>query len=334
MLSADEAKSGGCSQIADGGSLLLQVDLPLSARFFPLGFPLELLTNSRAVMAAAEKSWQNFRPQFTQHALELRIAVQNDDDTSPLPPAPIYSQQWDTWLCVANANNFVMCDPKGGRSFGSVTQSTVQSSLYFRYHFLEAAAMWMISARTAPVHAACVSAFNSGMLLCGDSGAGKSSLAYAAARAGWTYVTDDASYLLLNDFNRRVVANSHTVRFRDSAVKLFPELEGRQITPRAAGKPAIEVPTPELPGIVTADSAIVEYIIFLNRQGTTADSLVPLSKESVLPWFMQFIAGATEARVYQEAALKRLLSVPIFELRYRALDWAVERLEQLATTGR
>jgi hypothetical protein len=29
-----------------------------------------------------------------------------------------------------------------------------------------------------------------------------------------------------------------------------------------------------------------------------------------------------------------LLSVPIFELRYRNLDWAVERLERLAAIGR
>lgn len=333
MLSADELKPGGCMLVASG-ALLPQVDLPLRARFFPLGFSLDLFTNSNAVIAAAERSWESFRAQQGEPALELRIAVLDDDGTHPLPPAPLYSQQWDTWLCVADANNFVMCDPNSGRSFGSVTQSVVRSSLYFRYHFLEAAAMWMISTRTAPVHAACVSVRNFGMLLCGDSGAGKSSLAYAAARAGWTYVTDDASYLLLNDFNRRVVGNSHSVRFRDSAVQLFPELEGRHVTPRAAGKPSIEVPTSELPALATADSAIVEYVIFLDRRGVSPDSLVPLSKESVLPWFMQNINGANESRTFQEAALKRLLSVPIFELRYRDLDWAVERLDQLAITGR
>ena len=333
MVSVDEVNPGGCAQMASG-SLLPQVDLPLRARFFPLGFSLDLFTNSSAVMTAAEKSWESFRPQHTERALELRIAVQDVDGTYPLPPAPLYSQQWDIWLCVADASNFVMCDPNSGRSFGSITQSAVQSDLYFRYHFLEAAAMWMISARTAPVHAACVSVCNFGMLLCGDSGAGKSSLAYAAARAGWTYVTDDASYLLLNDLTRRVVGNSHSVRFRDSAVELFPELEGRHVTPRAAGKPSIEVPTSELSGLTTADSAIVEYIIFLNRRGVGAESLVPLSKESVLPWFTQLLTGTNESRVSQEAALKRLLSVPIFELRYRELDWAVERLDQLATTGR
>ncbi|QNI30745.1 aldolase [Alloacidobacterium dinghuense] len=311
-----------------------QVDLPLRARFFPLGFPLELATNSKAVMAAAEESWKHFRSQLVEEVLELHIAVQDADGSSTLPPAPVYSQQWNTWLCVADANNFVMCDPNHGRSFGSVAQSTVDSSLYFRYHFLEAAAMWMISARTAPVHAACVSIFNSGMLLCGDSGAGKSSLAYAAARAGWTYLTDDASYLLLNGTNHQVVGNSHSIRFRNSGVELFPELEGRRITPRAAGKPAIEVPTTELHNLVTTDSAIVEYIIFLNRRSMNSDSLVPLSKESVLPWFMQFITGANESRVSQEAALKALLSVPIYELRYSTLDWAVQRLDKLATSGR
>src|ERR1700756_1744597 len=119
MVSVNEVKPVGCMQIANG-SLLPQVDLPLRARFFPLGFSLDLFTNSSAVVTAAEKSWESFRPQHSEPVLELRIAVLDDDGGDPLPPAPLYSQQWDMWLCVADANNFIMCDPNSGRSFGSI----------------------------------------------------------------------------------------------------------------------------------------------------------------------------------------------------------------------
>jgi hypothetical protein len=171
--------------------------------------------------------------------------------------------------------------------------------------------------------------------LCGDSGAGKSSLAYAGARAGWTYVCDDASYLPLNCSDRLVIGNRHKIRFRSQGIRLFPELGERPITPRAAGKPSVEVSTAELSSLTTSDSAVIEYIIFLNRRDPGGDALVPLSKTSVLPWFRQWCFTApAQSRADQDAALDRLLAAPIYELRYRDLEWAVGRLEQLAATGR
>jgi len=137
----------------------------------------------------------------------------------------------------------------------------------------------------------------------------------------------------LYDRDRLVIGNGHKIRFRSAGVELFPELDGRPITRRAAGKPSIEVPTTELPGLTTTDSAVAEYVVFLNRRAPGGDALLPLSKSSVLPWFTQFITAATRSRAAQEDTLERLLAVPIFELRYRNLDSAVERLYQLAATG-
>jgi hypothetical protein len=335
MLSVDEMKVSSRSIISEGDIILPPVELPLCATFYPLGFPLKVFSNSRAVMDAAEENWKNFRPKFAHAPLELHLAVQDDDDTdSSLLPAPVCHLRWDILLCVADANNFVTCDLNHGRSFGSITRSIAESPSYLQYQFLEAAALSMVTAlHAAPVHGACVSPLGSGMLLCGDSGAGKSSLAYAGARAGWTFVSDDASYLPLYDRERLVVGNGHKIRLRSAGVELFPELDGRPVTPRAAGKPSIEVPTTELPGLTVADSAIAEYVVFLNRRASGGDALVPLSKSSKLPWFMQFVTAAARSRAAQEAALEGLLSVPIFELRYRDLDSAVERLERLAATG-
>jgi hypothetical protein len=317
-------------------TLLPQIDLVLRATYFPLGFPLDVFSNSPAVIAAAEESWKFFQPKFTHTPMEISISVQGEESgNNRLPPAPYCCVQSNLMLFIADAHNFVVCDFNNRRSFGRITETTADSPLYLRYHFLEAASLAMItSLHAAPVHAACVCPLGVGMLLCGDSGVGKSSLAYAGVRAGWTYVCDDSSYLLLDNPDRMVIGNTHKIRFRNSGVTLFPELEGRSITPRASGKPSIEVPTAEFPGLKTSDSSNVEYVVFLNRRSQSADSLVPLSPSSVLSWFTQHITGASQCRSSQEAAIDRLLSVPIFELRYRDLDWAVERLERLAATGR
>ncbi len=336
MLAVYDVKASNGMEVAEEASLLPQIELPLRATYFPLGFPLDVCSNSPAVIAAAEESWKLFLPKFTDTRMEIRFGVQGDEnDDAALPPAPICCMQSNLMLCIADAHNFLVCDFNNSHSFGMITQATASSLQYFRYHFLEAAALSTItSLHAAPVHAACVCPLGIGMLLCGDSGAGKSSLAYAGARAGWSFVCDDSSYLLLGRADSLVIGNSHKIRFRNSGVDLFPELEGKPITPRAVGKPSIEVPTSEMPDLKTCDSATVEYVVFLNRRIQSADGLVPLSRSSVLPWFMQSITAATQSRSAQQAAVDRLLSVPIFELRYHDLDWAIERLEQLATKGR
>ena len=225
-------------------SLLPQIELPLRATYSPLGFPLDVFSNSPAVLAAAEESWKSFLPKFAHTHMEIRISVQGDEnDDATLPPTPVCCMQSNLFLCVADAHNFMVCDFNNNRSFGTITPATAGSLQYFRYHFLEAAALTTItSLHAAPVHAACVCPLGIGVLLCGDSGVGKSSLAYAGARAGWSFVCDDSSYLLLDGVDPVVIGNSHKIRFRSSGVKLFPELDGKPITPRVVGKPSIEVP--------------------------------------------------------------------------------------------
>ena len=315
--------------------VLSNVDFPLRATYFLLGFPVQVVTNSTHIIAAAEQSWRMFRPQFQRPPLIIELGVTDDDETSDLPPAPICRVREHLLTNTADARNFVVCDLQRGYAFGWVTRTVAESPLYLRYHLLEASALAMLHVlRGAALHAACVAPFGHGMLLCGDSGAGKSSLAFAGARAGWTYISDDAAYLPLHLDDRTVVGNSHKIRFRDSGVQLFPELEGRIVTPRATGKPSIEVSTLEFPELITSDSAQVDYIIFLNRRNTANPGLHPFSREAAFQWLFQTPLLAAADSSLHETALRKLLEVDIYELRYTDLDWAVERLEQLALTGR
>jgi len=310
-------------------------ELPLRALYFPLGFPLEIHTNSSAVLAAADQSWSLFQAKFSYPPLTLRLGVAADVTDSPdVPPPPVCCFQGNLLSNIADAYNFVISDLNAGFSFGWITRQTSESALYLRYHILEAAALSMISGlRVIALHAACVAPSGHGMLLCGDSGAGKSTLAFAGARTGWTYVSDDASYLPFDREDRMVVGNCHQVRLRDSSVKLFPELEGRPITPRAAGKPSIEISTAELSMLTTADSATIKSIIFLNRHEAKAPGLFPLHKERALSWFDQAPLRNRTSFLAREAAIHRLADSETFELRYSNLNWAVDRLQTLAIAG-
>jgi hypothetical protein len=329
-------KSVGAADVIDpviaGDPLLSNIALPLRKTYYPLGFAVEVETNSHAVLAAAEESWGALREVSSLPALKIRIAL--DAGRAGLcPPPPVYRGQRHLLSIVADAQNFAVCDRGQGFAFVWLNQDAVEHTVYLRYHFLEAIALTMLaSSYVAPLHAACVELAGQGVLLCGNSGAGKSSLAYACARAGWKFISDDASYLVRQGSGRLVVGNSQWVRLRPSAAELFPELEGLSLTPRAAGKPSIEVSTALIPGVTAVSHCRVEYIVFLNRGEFDVPELVPFPKELALQWASHSQVDPGTNREVQ-AAIRELLNARLFELRYRTLSGAIARLEDLIRRG-
>jgi hypothetical protein len=326
---------GGRTELHLGEYLHSRRNLKFEAMSFPLGYPVRVVSNSRRVLEAAEQSWSRFDPVFHGEPLEILLEVRSGAESSgALPPSPTHLLQGSILLQIADMDNFFIADLKRGRAMGRVTPTVAANPRYLRYFFLEGAALSMIaSMRAVPVHGACVRAAGKGILLCGDSGEGKSTLAYAGAREGWTYVSDDSTYLPVDRQDCLAVGNCTQVRFRPSGALVFPELAGRPITPRAAGKPSIEMQTSDLPEIKTANATNLNYVVFLNRRCVDEQELVPLRPSSVVSWFRQHLISPPENRAVQEATLDRLLRLHVFELRYQTLEWAMDRINDLAWKG-
>jgi hypothetical protein len=202
--------------------------------------------------------------------------------------------------------------------------------LYLRYNFLEKTVYLLLGASVVTdLHAACVSKNGKGILLFGNSGAGKSTLSYACARAGWTYTSDDTSYLINDSDVPRVIGHSHRVRFRPAARAFFPELEDHPLTPRLEGKPSIEVPISELPVSMTANQTTVDSIVYLNRYASATGSLVRLPAGTATQRARKELYSAGEIREKHEKILEILFAIPTYELRYSDLADAIHRLESL-----
>jgi hypothetical protein len=288
---------------------------------------VEVFTNSQQVLNAAEESWGYWPHRlFDKQSLVIHLVVTGDRRGRCLN-APTFRGQKHLVSLVADAQNYAVCDLTQGFAFAWLTEDVVSDLPYLRYHFLEGIALTMLAARyVLPLHAACVERDGKAILLCGNSGAGKSSLAYACARAGWKFLSDDATYLV-DQSERLVVGNSQRLRLRPSAGELFPELRGFALTPRAAGKPSIEISTSEL-SIATTQRATVEHIVFLNRQFGDGAALLPLPRPIALAWARQ-AAVMGESNDERAQGFDRLLSAQQHEIRYSNLDEAILCLEQL-----
>jgi hypothetical protein len=312
--------------------VLSEFEFPLQQTFYPLGFPLELSTNSADVMDAAAESWGSFAQAFQEGPMRFSLGVVPGEGRLPLRST--FRSREHLMSMFADASNFVISDFNKNFAFGWVTQSIAKDHAVLQYRFLKPTVMMLAEHMAlAPIHGALIARNGNGILLCGDSLSGKSTLSYACARAGWTFVCDDGTLLVRKHSSRYAIGNPTSIRFREDARRLFPELAGRQPKMLPISKLGFEVFTRELP-ITTAPGCVIEHIVFLNRNQQGPARLRPYSKDQALAWCERTVSyGTSEVRADQLRCYQRLADAGVWELCYRDFDDAISRLEQLVDSG-
>lgn len=301
-------------------------ETPLDHRciYYPLGFPLQLNTNSAEVLQAAEATWGQ-RPQaFEKPPLELRVIVESGGGH---PPNPVYRGQAHLMSVISDRENFAMCDYMRNFAFCRLNTAAIHDPAFVSYYFLEAIANFTLTQLyLTPVHAACVARNSHGVLLSGASGAGKTTLAYFCAKRGWTYVSDNESWLVRAS-ERLLLGNPRRIRFRESAAHLFPELAGQRAAPHPNGKMSIEM-SPD--GLETAYQCGVERVVFLARQSGAQATLRSIRSDDTLDYFLSELPVYEDwVREEQRISLNRIAELSPVELLYSDLESAWRALESL-----
>ena len=306
------------------------VELPHEKVLYPFGFRLQLMTNSLDVLRVADENWGAFPLLFDDKSLELRIVV-SDDLQAPPASGLIWKAQRHLLTLQSDQKNFAICDLERGFSFGWLVPATASNHAFLRRYYLDTIVYVMLwQTHLTSIHAGCVARNGRGVLLCGESGAGKSCLSFACARRGWELITEETSGLLRGSPDRLVLGKPTQMHFRETAAAILPDLKDWLNPATAPGEDSIEVQTAEVPGIRTAFQSRVAAVVFLNRAAGEPARLVPISPaeacdrlERRLPLF--------ERSVYEEhrASLRHLVDAGAYEIRYRDLDEAVRLLESL-----
>ena len=312
--------------------LLRQVEFPLEKVFYPYGYGLRLRSNSPKIIHAAEQSWVKFAQYSDVPPLELCCGVAGDS-TAPLPPLPAVRTMRHLLTVTGDAANAGVCDFATGFGYLWVTPGMLSDPGTFRYFYLDTLGYSLICERYfTGVHAACLSWRGRGVLLCGTTEAGKSTLAYACAKAGFTYICDDGSFLIRDTQDRVIVGNPHSLRLRPDATRFFPELAERMPSRRANGKMTIQLDPSEL-GVSTAARTPAHAIVLLHRRPSGLARLHPSTREAAQRHFDSYVYGRDESIREQQLSLSRLLDLPAVQLSYSNLDQAVAVLKQMLETG-
>jgi hypothetical protein len=310
--------------------LLHEAPMPYEAVYYPYGFPLRVCSNSERILELAEESWGRFSAWCTQVPLELHVGIAGD--AAAFPREPVVRSRRHLLTISSDAQHFGVCDFEAGFGYCWLTPRVLEDPSFLRYFFLESHGYSLVCERyLTGIHGACVAHNGHGVLLCGASEAGKSTLAYACAKRGWTFICDDGSFLVRDAADHTITGNPYRIRLRPSATALFPEVGANHCGVSANGKCSIELDTE---GFLRAPRSPVEYVVFLNRGGAGPATLRPFSKEQALRQMETVICyGRESTREKQRESLRRLLALDVLELYYGELDSAVDCLESLLRQG-
>ena len=304
---------------------------PLQATFYPLGVPVRVVSNCSSVLDTARDEWQHWTRILNVPPVSLRFDV-STDETDSLPPPVVFSPAHDLPKWTSDAKNHAWGDTHGRVVRANITQRVARDAAWLLYHFLDPMALQTITAlHLAPIHASCVARDGRGILLCGDSHAGKTSLAYACARHGFTYVSDDASFLIRNRAAERVVVgNPHWIRLRPEATKFFPELADHPTAVRGNGKTMIRIATQSRPDLSTSATAPIDRIVFLRRDSKSPAKISRLDPKIVRAWVDQFFYKWDREVIFaqREAFGTLLAGVRVQALEYSDLEAAVDVLSK------
>jgi hypothetical protein len=306
--------------------------LPLQAEYFPMGYRLRIATNSERVHLIAARIWSRYPRLSAEPAVCLNIAV-TEDGVGPLPSPPVFRGREHLFSIVADHCNFATADLRMGTGFAWFGDNV--SGDYLRYQFLEPLAYVLIAARYLTfTHAACVALGGRGVLLCGDSGAGKTCLAFACARLGWTFLSGDATAIVRGRNDYRVVGRPYEIRFRETARRLFPELERYPRAIRPNGKDDIEIDPRDL-RLKCALEGTASHVVFLERSPQPIVAVAEaFPREEALRSLEQAICFGDElSRGEQLKSLTALMALPVYRLRYHDMNSA-ERVLRSLVTGR
>lgn len=202
------------------------------AEFPLLGVPLELRSNSEALIAAAERAfggWRDLAPELIAPMAPcvVNLIVQPLEGVAA-PRAheasPFVQRIHSHCFLASDGVNLLTAQYDQGRALGFIVPELLANEARLRYNVLEELGLLLVTQHDrVPIHTGAVALNGLAILLAGRSTAGKSTLCYACVRDGFRLLAEDVVYVSRRHGVRLWGVPWHMHLLPDAA-RFFPEL--------------------------------------------------------------------------------------------------------------
>ncbi|HUB90186.1 MAG TPA: serine kinase [Dyella sp.] len=258
-------------------------------------------------------------------------------------PPPVQMQSGMGWLCgVMDAANYVVISPRQRQALIVVSEDMLAFPYHLRYELIEFA-VFVLAARClglVPLHGACVGKDGRGVLLLGNSGAGKTTLALHGLLHGLSFLAEDALFVQPESMLATAVTNY--VHVKSDALRLIDDPGARRwisespVIRRRSGVEKFEADVRRSHGQLAASPLKLVGAVFVcaERADDPAALLRPVPRHAIAARLQQdqpYAAGQGGWLLFQQA----LVEMGMYELRRGAhLRASVEAVSRLLDGAR
>jgi hypothetical protein len=255
-------------QVLDPANRVVSVahdNLPLGARFFVAGSIWDLRSNSEEILRAMRGTFDQVGGE-QQADLHLQFHVDFAVNNAPRWSTPHFRALDHLYYAKYGPSDSMLVDQMGRRVIGSFSPAAARDLHHWKQTVLPVLlGIASASIGVTPVHCACVVKDGLGLLLGGESGAGKSTMALSLSRNGFSYLSDDCTYLSRTGTGVRAWGLPTPMKLLPDAVSYFPELVSFNPVPSLNGELALNVDPTAISNIERCLSCAPRWLIFLER---------------------------------------------------------------------
>lgn len=242
------------------------VSLPFVERFIVTGAVWEISTNCQEILATmCDISGRAPRESCTPN-LALFIYVNFELPDRDIGFRPYFRALEHLYFGTYGPGDSFLVDQCSRRVVASMTVGTALDVGYWKRVILPClAGITSASVGVTPVHCACVVKDRFGLLIHGESGSGKSTLALTLSLNGFSYLSDDCTYVSGSEEHVQCWGTSAPLKLVPDALTYFPQLADVEPSESLNGELAYQVDPAAVFGVQRTSHCDPRWILFIEK---------------------------------------------------------------------